>query len=166
MAIAAVFARTLTERKLQSKFFNPFARTRMNRKNNRALCSQLFQACEDLAKRLGIVDVSRAVQGQESIADDSRIPHILASSWSKAQFLQFCGRICICLERQQRIDHRVSDKMNLVSGDPFVEQILDSTFLGDEEKISHMIRENSIDLLRHGLVKRAQPRLHMCNQRP
>ena len=49
--------------------------------------------------------------------------------------------------------------MDLFRRDAFAQEVLAAALFGDEEDIRDGIREEPVDLLRHGAVKGAEPRL-------
>src|SRR5688500_3712960 len=55
--------------------------------------------------------------------------------------------------------------MNLSPSDAFAQEITDSTRLGHEEQIGYVIREDPVDLFRHGRIERAQAGLDVRNER-
>jgi len=69
-------------------------------------------------------------------------------------------------EGLQSVDHEVADEVNLLWRDAFSEQVLPSALLRHEEEVGDGIREQAVDLLRHGAVEASQPGLHVSHRNP
>ncbi len=62
---------------------------------------------------------------------------------------------------EQGIDHHVADEVDPVAGDPFPREVLVGRGLRGEQEIGHRVRQHAVDLLRHGPIEAAEPRLHV-----
>src|SRR6266849_7488818 len=94
------------------------------------------------------VDVAGAVEREEAIA--ARLD---------TQRLEDGGLASPLPIAEQRVDHHIADKMDSPGSNSFPSQVLIGCWLGREKKIGDRIGEHPVDLLRHGPIEAAQPRL-------
>ena len=66
----------------------------------------------------------------------------------------------------ERVDHDVADALDLLRGDPFPQQVLVPVRRRRPEDVGDRVGDDAVDLLGHGAVERAQPRLQVRRLHP
>jgi asparagine synthase (glutamine-hydrolysing) len=110
-----------------------------------------IEGFEDAAQLGGIVDVGGAVEGDEAergIGNAESGP----DGGSGASPLEV---------GEQGVDHQVADHPDGGFRDAFAEKVGPAGGFGDEEEVSDRVRDEAVDLLRHGSVARAETSLDM-----
>ena len=126
------------------------------------------QPIQDVLKGPRVINIRRPMQRQERIGTH-RWAVAIALAWalcSQLHFVQDGRSFGFVFECQERINHGVADKMDLVGRNSLVPQILDRALFGHKEQIGNLIGEKSVDLFGHRPIERAQTRFHVHDQRP
>jgi len=90
---------------------------------------------------LGIIDIRRAVQGNQRIAEWQAVHLVLLGGWQ---------------ETNQRIDHHIPDPWIFSAGMPFVAQIRVAVFRRGKQQVCQLICYQPVYFFRHGAIKRTQ----------
>ena len=112
-------------------------------------------AVEGFQQRLqlgGIIHIGGAVQGRQGEVRRDRMPGSGQGHGSRHR----AGQI-----GPQRIDHHITDEMDLGGVNAFAGQIGGGVPFGGEQDVRYLIGQDAVDFLGHGAVARAQARLHM-----
>ena len=115
------------------------------------MACQGLERFEELAERIGIVDVARPVQRENGI----RRAGVHSQRTEDRRLLPAMpGGL-------ERVDHHVTDEVDPPWIDAFLQQIRTPTLLGHEEKVCDRVRQDAVDLFRHGTVETAKASFHM-----
>ena len=121
----------------------------MDREDDRHLLRQGGQLRHRLSEQRP-VDQGRAVEGDEGVG--ARL---------EAQLGGRARRPDPLLQRHQGVDHRVADHVHALVGDPLAAQVGDRLGAVEEEPLGKAVGDDPVDLLGHGAIEAAQPRLDM-----
>src|SRR2546425_8475579 len=130
--------------------------TRMDRKDDRYVTRHILKGVEKPQQDRWIVHIGRAMQREHGIGP---IP-------MQVETVEHGGVLPAGSEGREGVDHDVADDVDLVSGDPFTEKIFPTALLRDEEPVGDRIRQQAVDLLRHGAVEASKSGLHVRHRNP
>ena len=128
---------------------------RVHREHHGSLRLDPRHGHQEGAERSFAVDIAGPVQREQTV-----VPGL------DRERLEGRGRAGPLTIPEQRIDHHVADEVDPVAGNPFPREILVGRGFRGEEEIGHRIGEEPVDLLRHGPIEAAEPRLHVSEPDP
>lgn len=130
------------------------AGARMDRKDDGDLRGDGIDGTEEFIEFGCGVNVRRPVQSEDSEAAP-------IAGLSEAKFVPDRGLLGDRKEVTERIDHDVADEEDGIARAAFLEEMFDGIFLGDEEVVGESVRQDAIDLFRHGTVEAAKASFDM-----
>ncbi len=128
----------------------PGAGPRVDREHDRRVGPERGERVDDPGELRRLVDVRRAVERHEHVAalvDAVPAPHRAVA-----------GGV---LEPPQRVDHRVADVADARRVDALVREVLFRLGAVRQQQVGEPVGEHPVDLLGHGPVARAEPRLEV-----
>ena len=125
----------------------------MHREQQGGALGDLAQGGDQPAEDLGIVDIRRAVQGDQAVL-----------AWSQVEALPRGPSLCSLAVREQRVDHDVADEMDLVCPVALPLEVLHGIGRRSEEEVAHPVGDDPVDLLGHAPVSAAEARFDVSNE--
>ena len=128
----------------------------MNGKDQRKVTGQFLEHPQQVHQDHRVIDVRGAVEGEDPVG----------SVRVERQALEDGRVFPFRSEHLKRVNHDIPDEVDLSRLDSFSQQVLPPAFLCHEEEVGDRIRENSINLLRHGSIETPQSSLHVRHRNP
>ena len=123
----------------------------VDREEDRHVLGYGVQGCDSFKEERS-VDEGGAVEGHQQVA--AGLQSVLAAGLQRPETV---------FERDQAVDHRVADEVDLVPGDVLALEVADRLFGMHIELVGDRVGEDPVDLLGHGAVVAAQTGLDVAD---
>src|SRR4029077_10322046 len=100
------------------------------------------------------------IRGTMESQDAEAVP---AGSVLQSKFITDSGLLSDGQKVTQGVDHHIANHENAAAGPAFFQEVLDGIFFCNKEIVSEGVSQDAVDLLGHGTVEAAEPRLDVGN---
>src|ERR1700676_3004265 len=126
---------------VDAELFDALACPWMNGKHHFQFLVDVKQRLQNAPQGCAVIDIGRAMEGDQSIAFRQTVPRTLQCSGKKPD---------------ERIDHHVADPVDFLEGNAFAQKVDVAIFRRSKQHIGKPVGDNAVNLFRHSVIERTQ----------